>query len=125
MPREWSAVMIGPDEDFAGAPKLCKEFQLDAGHGEVAEAVLHATARGVFTASINGVAVSDDVLSPGWSSYEWRLRYRSYDVTDLVRPAAGSPVALTIALGNGWFGDDSGGPGNGRSTGRSSARSRN
>ena len=31
-----------------------------------------------FEAYLNGTPVSDDVLSPGWSSYEWRLRYRSY-----------------------------------------------
>ena len=53
--------------------------------------MLHATARGVFTASVNGAPVSDEVLSPGWSSYEWRLRYRSYDVTDLVRAAPAAP----------------------------------
>lgn len=41
----------------------------------------------------------DDVLSPGWSSYEWRLRYRSYDVTSLLQPTS----VLGIALGNGWF----------------------
>jgi hypothetical protein len=64
---------------------------------------LHATARGVFTATINGVPVSDDVLSPGWSSYEWRLRYRSYDVTNLLRSAPETDIVLGIALGNGWF----------------------
>ena len=42
--------------------------------------------------------VSDDVLSPGWSSYEWRLRYRSYDVTSLIRPKS----VLGIALGQ-WL----------------------
>ena len=39
------------------------------------------------------------MLSPGWSSYEWRLRYRSYDVTSLLQ----STSVLGIALGNGWF----------------------
>jgi alpha-L-rhamnosidase len=39
------------------------------------------------------------VLSPGWSSYEWRLRYRSYDVTSLLGPRS----VLGFALGNGWF----------------------
>lgn len=100
MTQEWLADFIGPDDDFSGAPLLRTEFALDAGHGEVAEAVLHATARGVFTASVNGAAVSDEVLSPGWSSYEWRLRYRSYDVARLL-PGDG-PVVLGLALGNGW-----------------------
>ncbi len=102
MPPTWTAKMIGPDEDFAGAPLLRKEFLLDPDHGEVVGAVLHATARGVFTARVDGIAVGDDVLSPGWSSYEWRLRYLTHDVTDLVR-AADDTVVLGIELGNGWY----------------------
>ena len=65
MPQSWSAMMVGPDDDFAGAPLLRREFRLDDGHGAVVEAVLHATARGVFAASLDGTPVSDEVLSPG------------------------------------------------------------
>ncbi len=103
MTVEWTAQMIAADEDFDGAPALRGERALDAGHGEVVYATLQATARGVFSASINGSPVSDDVLSPGWSSFEWRLRYRSHDVTDLVRGATGGTVALGLELGNGWY----------------------
>ena len=83
MSPTWSALPISPDEDFDGAPLLRGEFVLDKGHGPVSRATLHATAQGVFEAFLNGEPVSDDVLSPGWSSYEWRLRYRTYDVTPL------------------------------------------
>ena len=96
MPVIWRATMIGPDEDFAGAPLLRTEFNLDSGHGAVVDAVWHATARGVFTASVNGVGVSDDVLSPGWSSYEWRLRYRTHDVADLLPETPGGAVVLGL-----------------------------
>ncbi len=99
MSLTWSAQPIAPDEDFDGAPLLRTEFALEEGHGPVARATLHATAHGVFEAHLNGNPVSDDVLSPGWSSYEWRLRYRSYDVTSLLEPTS----VLGIALGNGWF----------------------
>ncbi|QSE85227.1 family 78 glycoside hydrolase catalytic domain [Rhodococcus koreensis] len=101
--------MIGPDEDYSGAPILRREVGLEPGHGDVADAVLYATARGVFTASIDGTPVSDDVLSPGWTSYEWRLRYRSYDVTGLLRSTSADSsgrsrtVVLGIELGNGWY----------------------
>ena len=100
---DWSAVLISPDEDFDGAPLLRTELSLDDGHGEVVRATLLATAHGVFEAYLNGQRVDDDVLSPGWTSYEWRLRYREYDVTALLAPAAGQPVVLGLALGNGWF----------------------
>jgi alpha-L-rhamnosidase len=99
MSLTWSALPIAPNEDFNGAPLLRTEFGLDEGHGSVTRATLHATAQGVFEAYLNEQPVSDDVLSPGWSSYEWRLRYRSYDVTSLLRPTS----VLGIALGNGWF----------------------
>ena len=99
MSLTWSAVPITPNEDFDGAPLLRTEFGLENGHGTITRATLHATAHGVFEAYLNGNPVSDDVLSPGWSSYEWRLRYRSYDVTALLQPTS----VLGIALGNGWF----------------------
>ena len=100
---DWSAVLISPDEDFAGAPLLRKEFRFDEGHGPVIRGTLIATAHGVFEAFLNGQRVDDDVLSPGWSSYEWRLRYREYDVTAMLAPAPAQGVVLGLALGNGWF----------------------
>jgi alpha-L-rhamnosidase len=99
MSLTWSALPISPNDDFDGAPLLRTEFVMEEGHGSVARATLHATAHGIFEAYLNGQPVSDDVLSPGWSSYEWRLRYRSYDVTSLVEPRS----VLGVALGNGWF----------------------
>ena len=91
--------MIAADEDFNGAPLLRKEFSLVDGHGAAVRATLRATAFGIFEAMINGHPVGQDVLSPGWSSYEWRLRYRTYDVTGLLEPA----TVLGVAIGNGWF----------------------
>ena len=73
---------------------------MQEGHGPVARATLHATAHGIFEAYLNGQPVSDDVLSPGWSSYEWRLRYRSYDVTSLLRAERRFSGSRS---GNGWF----------------------
>src|SRR6478609_1787978 len=99
MTHTWSAQLIAPDQDFAGAPLLRKEFTLDAGHGAVTEATLHVTAHGIVEPLLNGTAVSDEVLTPGWSSYEWRLRYATYDVTALVAETS----VLGLALGNGWF----------------------
>ena len=95
----WHAAMISPDQDFDGAPLLRKEFTLAEGHGAVATATLRATAYGIYQAVINGTPVGDDVLSPGWSSYEWRLRYRTYDVTALLEPS----TVLGVELGNGWY----------------------
>ena len=68
--------------------------------GAVARARLYATAHGVYTATLNGRRVGDHVLAPGWTSYHHRLRYQTYDVTDLVREGDNE---LEVLLGNGWF----------------------
>ncbi len=100
MSQTWSARMIAPEVDH-DAPLLRTEFVLDADHGAVAAARWLVSAQGIFEAHLGGRPVSDDVLSPGWSSYEWRIRYREYDVTEALR-AASTPVVLGVALGNGW-----------------------
>ncbi|MEQ7009000.1 family 78 glycoside hydrolase catalytic domain [Actinopolymorpha sp. B17G11] len=99
MSVSWSASMITPYADLGSAPLFRKEVELDAGHGRVESAVLHISSLGVFDAAINGRPVGDDVLSPGWSSYEWRLRYRSYDVAAHLADRN----VLTVAVGNGWY----------------------
>jgi len=97
-PVDWTAAMISPVEDLA-APLLRREVKLDAGHGAVGSALLHVSSQGIFEAFVDGVPVGPDVLSPGWSSYEWRLRYRSYDVTALLSETS----VLGFSLGNGWY----------------------
>ena len=69
----------------AGAALLRREFVLDR---PVVRARLYATAHGVYEAELNGAAVGDQVLAPGWTSYDHRLRYQTYDVTDLLREGA-------------------------------------
>ena len=104
-PVAWSATMVGPSTQSAGAVRLRTELSLLDGHGEVTAASLHVSALGVVETYLGGAPVSEDVLTPGFSSYEWRLRYRSYDVTDTLRQAAatGDPVVLGLEVGHGWY----------------------
>jgi hypothetical protein len=44
--------------------------------------------------------VGDHVLAPGWTSYNHRLRYQTFDVTDLLTTGA-TPSARS--LGDGWY----------------------
>ncbi|PPF57274.1 alpha-L-rhamnosidase [Clavibacter michiganensis] len=101
-PSDWSAAPVGgswPEE--AGSDRrpsrVRRRFRVDA---PIASARLHATAHGVFEAEINGARVGDDVLAPGWTSYASRLRYRTYDVTDLL--TEGDNV-IGAWLGDGWY----------------------
>jgi alpha-L-rhamnosidase len=96
-----NAQMIAPDAHTDAAPLLRREFSLEEGHGAVRQATLTLSALGVVEAWLNAEPVSADLLTPGWSSYEWRLRYQTYDVTTALAGAA--PGVLGLALGNGWY----------------------
>jgi len=100
---DWIGEFIAPDEDFDGAPLLRKEVALTGGHGPVVHAIMRVSALGVIEPSINGVPVSEDVLTPGWTSFEWRLRYAEYDVTPMIAVPGKDSVVLGAALGNGWY----------------------
>ncbi|BCW44885.1 alpha-L-rhamnosidase [Arthrobacter sp. StoSoilB5] len=95
----WHARLVSSDVDFGGAPLLRGEFLLEEGHGEVLSATLFVSALGVVEAWVNGSRASEDLLTPGWSAYEWRVRYAELDVTALVGPT----TVLGLALGNGWY----------------------
>jgi alpha-L-rhamnosidase len=101
-PGDWDARFVTPDwdEDTSTAqpgPLLRHEFEVRAG---VAQARLYITALGVYEAQLNGVTVGDHVLAPGWTSYTHRLRYQTFDVTDMLREGAN---ALGAMLGDGWY----------------------
>ncbi len=61
---------------------------------------LYVTAHGLYEVELNGRRVGTDTMSPGWTPYHERLRYLTYDVTDLV--AAGEN-AIGSWLGDGWY----------------------
>jgi alpha-L-rhamnosidase len=104
-PVAWSAVMVGPRTEPVGAVRLRSEFAVQAGHGAIVTARLHVSALGIVEPRLGGAPVGSDVLSPGFSSYEWRLRYRTYDVTERLQPAArtGEPIVLGLEVGHGWY----------------------
>ncbi|WP_105971058.1 family 78 glycoside hydrolase catalytic domain [Streptomyces geranii] len=99
-PADWSARFITPRDHGAldaPAPELVRTVVLRPG---MVSARLYATAHGVYTASLNGARVGDEVLAPGWTSYRHRLRYQTHDVTALL---AEGENTLCVLLGNGWF----------------------
>ncbi|MFJ4998482.1 family 78 glycoside hydrolase catalytic domain [Microbacterium sp. NPDC088619] len=106
MESNWSGRFIAADDTTCTAPLLRHEFTLHHGHGAVRSAQLIATAHGLVEPHLNGFRVSKDLLTPGWSSYEWRTRYAEYDVTESfadVARAEGGVHVLGLMLGNGWY----------------------
>lgn len=101
-PEDWSAQFVTPDwkEDKTQAqpaPLLRRTFVV---HEGMLSARLYVTALGVYEARINGQAVGDQLLAPGWTSYPSRVLYQTFDVTELLRTGNN---ALGALLGNGWY----------------------
>lgn len=99
---DWTARFVTPtwEEDTSRsqpAPLLRRAFDVRAG---VIRARLYATALGVYEPHINGIPVGDSVLDPGWTDYNYRLRYQTFDVTDLLHEG---PNALGAMLADGWY----------------------
>ncbi len=101
-PGDWTAQWIGPpavSHDSAGAPlpMLRRGFTV---HGKVLSARAYVTSRGLYELHLNGHRVSEDFFTPGWTSYQKRLQYQTYDVTSLL---AQGENAVGAILGDGWY----------------------
>jgi alpha-L-rhamnosidase len=99
---DWTAHWIAADlqEDTTRAnpsPMLRREFTLSAG---IRSARLYVTSLGLNAIELNGRPVGDRLFRPGWTSYDKRLQYDTYDVTALVQ---GGPNAIGATLGDGWY----------------------
>src|SRR5262249_10737715 len=103
--RDWRAGWIEPDvtEDVAKpgpVPMLRREFKVG---GAVARARAYVTSHGLYEVLLNGQRVGDQLFTPGWTSYNKRLQYQTYDVTDLLKSGDNAVGAM---LGNGWYRGD-------------------
>lgn len=77
------------------SPYFRKPFSLT---GKVKKATLFASALGVYKLYLNGKAVSNDYLSPGWVDYAKRLPFMRYDITDMLC----KHNAVGAVAGDGW-----------------------
>ena len=80
---EWIAAPIGlaAPGSVAQPAYLRREFDV---RGEVASAILYATAIGSYQVALNGTDVDDQVMKPGWTPYNARTIHETTDVTRLL-----------------------------------------
>ncbi|AIQ70330.1 family 78 glycoside hydrolase catalytic domain [Paenibacillus graminis] len=67
---------------------------------DVVSARIYATSLGLYRLYVNGSPADDTLFNPGWTSYDKRLQYQTYEVTSLI--TAGEN-ALGCIVGNGWY----------------------
>jgi len=98
---DWKAQWIEPsvEEDPAlrPSPLFRKTFTANK---KIVSATAYITAHGIYEAHINGQRVGDAYLTPGWTSYNKRLQYQAYDVTNMLTKGKN---AIGVAVGSGWY----------------------
>ncbi|MGL6200879.1 MAG: family 78 glycoside hydrolase catalytic domain [Lachnospiraceae bacterium] len=107
---DWKAKWIEPEDEadpdtYKPAPYLRKEFTVKK---DLIKARAYMTAKGVYSFYVNGKLGTDDLFTPGATSYHKRLQYQAYDITDLLTEGENT---LGIILGDGWWRGSTGGNG--------------
>lgn len=78
-------------------PLFRKEFRAP---GAVKKATIHICGLGHYVLYVNGNRIGDRFLSPGWTLYQKRCLYNTYDITDQVRKGNN---AIGVMVGNGFY----------------------
>jgi len=99
---DWKADWIEADieEDHSKsnpAHQFRKEFILKK---EIKSARAYVTCLGLYEMELNGRSVGDQVFTPGWTAYDDRLQYQTYDVTKQLKQGGN---ALGVTVGDGWY----------------------
>jgi len=81
----------------SGKNQVRTEFRLEK---KIARARAYICGLGYYELRLNGRKVGRNVLDPGWTTYDKRILYVTYDVTEYLRPGAN---ALAVTLGQGWY----------------------
>lgn len=101
-PSDWKANWITPNlqEDHSRAnpsPMLRHIFQVKK---TVAKARLYVSAMGLYELELNGKRIGDEYFTPGWTAYDFRFQYQTFDITSQLKQGENCLGAL---LGDGWF----------------------
>lgn len=96
---DWTGPWIGRNADVGPQPLplLRRAFSLAA---PIKRARAYVTGVGYYELRLNGQRVGDHVLAPGYTRYDRRVLYETYDVTALLQRGENVVGAM---LGNGWF----------------------
>jgi alpha-L-rhamnosidase len=97
---KWHAQMIAPLADKGQGTRatyVSRAFSLD--HVD-AETTLNISAQGLYRCFINGERVGQDLLTPGWTCYDNRIAYQTYNIAKHLKVGDNK---IVIWLGDGWW----------------------
>ncbi|MEN8116358.1 MAG: glycoside hydrolase family 78 protein [Bacteroidota bacterium] len=94
---EWITVSNEPKPDRSlPAHYYRKEFSAQK---KVKLARVYVTSLGLYQLFLNGEKVGNELFTPGWTSFNKRLQYQTYDITAMVK----KKNAFGAVLGDGWY----------------------
>ncbi len=100
-PSQWKASWISLEPETSTEYEkpnhfFRKEFNVAK---KIKSARVYVTSLGLYQLFLNGQKVSNDLFTPGWTSYKKRLQYQTYDVTPMLK----TKNAIGAILGDGWY----------------------
>lgn len=95
--HDTAAMNEDPELHLPPSPYFRKEFETAK---PVRRATVYASALGLFELRLNGQRVGADYLTPGWTDYNKRVYYLTYDVTPMLNEDRN---AIGAMLSNGWY----------------------
>ena len=98
-PADWGAKWIGLSTDVNAkpAPILRRAFSVGS---PIRRARAYVCGLGYYELRLNGKKIGDRVLDPGYTQFDQRALYATYDVTSALRKGGN---AIGVTLGNGWY----------------------
>lgn len=100
---DWEALWITDEhgKDFEPAPLFRKSFDVAE---KVKDARVYISGLGYYELFLNGVRVGKNYLDPGYTHFDKRVLYSTYNITHLLKKGKNT---ITTVLGNGWFNEQS------------------
>ena len=100
-PELWKASWISlPNERESEDSKPAQYYRNEFSASKtIKSARAYVTSHGLYQLFLNGDKVGDQLFTPGWTSYNKRLQYQTYDVTDMLQ----KENAVGVVLGDGWY----------------------
>lgn len=97
---DWKASWISKEEAVPQASTPSHYYRSEFETSKpVQSARLYVTSLGLYELQVNGAKVGDQLFTPGFTSYNKRVQYQVYDVTDRIK----SKNAIGAIVGDGWY----------------------
>lgn len=83
--------------DNSASPHIRRSFDVSR---KVRRARAYVSARGLYKLFVDGKPQGNGVFTPGFTDYNKRIQYQTYDLTSLLKPGR---HAIGMMLGDGWY----------------------